>query len=100
MPTFVVAPMVPVAVPPLRLKTTVLPPVVRLLLNPSRACKVRVLVVPEAMLALLTVITELAALITPGVTVKVGSVLVTAEPPMVAPIVEAEPAVAPVRLAE
>lgn len=92
--------MVPVDVPPLRLNTTVAPPVVRLFPDASLACKVRVTVEPEFTVAEDTLIKEVLAEMPPGLTVTVGMVVVTGDPPMVAPIVVALPATRPVKVAE
>ena len=99
MPTFVVAEIVPVEVPPLRLKTMVDPPVVKLLPAASRAVRVRVAVEPEVTVPLETLTKEVAALITPGLTVTVGIVEVTALPPIVDAIVVADPLTKPVNVA-
>lgn len=92
--------MVPVEVPPLRLNTTVAPPVVRLFPAASRACKVRVTVLPDCTVAEETETMDVAELIAPGVTVMVGMVVVTGVPPMVAAMVVAVPATRPVKVAE
>src|SRR5512146_2780342 len=65
----------------------------------SFACSVRVIDPPDATVALETLTTEPAAEIPPAVTVRVGSVVVTAVPLTVAPIVVALPATAPVNAA-
>jgi hypothetical protein len=96
----VVAPIVPVLVPPEAVNTTVEPPVARLLPNASFACSVSVTALPDATVPLATLTTDPAVEIAPTVTWTVGSVVVTADPPIVAPIVVAVPAVNPVKVAE
>ena len=66
----VVAPMVPVLVPPLDVNTTVAPPAVRLLPNWSLAWSVSVAPAPEATVALETVTTDRAVEIAPAVAVS------------------------------
>jgi hypothetical protein len=89
----VVAPIVPVLVPPpVVLNTTVEPPAVRLFPAASRACRVRVAVAPDTTVPLDVVTMDWAVDAGPGVTVIVGSVEVTTTPPMVAEIVFAVPA--------
>jgi hypothetical protein len=97
----VVAPTVPVLVPPEAENTTVDPPVLRLLPAASLACSVSVTALPDATVPLDTLTTDPVAAveIAPGVTVTVGSVVVTATPPIVAPIVLALPAKTPVKIA-
>ena len=90
---------VPVEVPPVREKTTVDPPVDKLFPAASRACKVMLMEFPEETVADDKLINEVAVEIVPGVTVIVGSVVVTAVPPMVAPMVVAVPASTPVNVA-
>src|SRR5437016_1419500 len=92
--------MFPVLVPlPVPAKTTVDPPVVRLFPAASLACSVSVAAAPETTVALDTVTTDVAGDTTPGVTAIVGSVEVTGLPPIVAPMVVALPATAPVNVA-
>lgn len=91
--------MVPVEVPPERLKTTVAPPVVRLFPAASRPVKVRVTVFPDDTLELETVSKDVVAEIEPGFTVTVGGVLVTGTPPMEALIVVGVPLIFPVKVA-
>jgi hypothetical protein len=69
----------PVLVPPLGTKTTVRPPVVRLLLLTSFAWRVNVTVPPGATVELETETVDVTAEATPGVTVIAGSVEVTAK---------------------
>ena len=69
MPWSVVAPMVPVLVPPLAVKTTVAPPAVRVLPAASFACSVRVTVAPAVTLLADTLSRERAADAGPGVPV-------------------------------
>jgi hypothetical protein len=95
----VVAPIVPVLVPPAAVNTTVEPPLVRLLPAGSLACSVSVTALPEATDPLETLTTDWAVEIAPTVTVTVGSDVVTATPPIVAPMVVAVPATAPVNVA-
>jgi hypothetical protein len=63
------------------------------------AWRVSVTALPDTTVALETVTTDVLVEIAPTVTVTVGSVEVTALPPIVALIVVAEPAVTPVRVA-
>jgi hypothetical protein len=63
------------------------------------AVRVRVTGDPDATVADETETRDCDNEIAPGVTVKVGRVDVTAEPPIFAPIVVAEPAVVPVKVA-
>ena len=99
MPASVVALIVPVELPPERLNTTVAPPTVIELPAASLACKVSVEVPPELIVALPTNICEVAELGPPGVTVTLGAAVVTLVPPILAVIVVAEPATAPVKVA-
>jgi hypothetical protein len=94
-----VAPTVPVLVPPEVANTTVDPPVLRLLPAASLACSVSVTASPDATVAFDTLTTDPAVEISPTVTWTVGSVVVTAAPPIVAPIVRAVPARTPVKVA-
>jgi hypothetical protein len=96
----VVAPIVPVLVPPEAEKTTVEPPMDRLLPNASFACSVSVTALPDATVPLDTLTTDPAVEIGPTVTWTVGSVEVTATPPIVAPIVVAVPAANPANVPE
>ena len=93
-----VAPIVPVLVPPDALKTTVSPPAVRLLPAASLACKVSVIALPEATVPLAAETVEVAVEAGPGVTV-IEAVELTAFPPIVALSVVVVPAVTPVKLA-
>ena len=95
----VVAPIVPVLVPPDRVNTTASPPVVRLFPVPSLACSVSVAVAPDATVLLEVVTVDVLSDAEPGVTVIVGRADVTALPPMVAPMVVALPAPVPVNVA-
>jgi hypothetical protein len=96
----VVAPTVPVLVPPEAVKTTVVsPPEVRLLPAASLACSVSVTALPDTTVPADTLTTDVAVAAGPGVTWTVGSAVVTATPPIVAPIVFALPARTPVKLA-
>jgi len=95
----VVPPIVPVLVPPDWLNTTVSPPVVRLFPAASLACNVSVAVAPETTVLLDVVTVDALRDAEPGVTVIVGRGDVTALPPMVAPMVVAVPAAAPVNVA-
>ena len=99
LPLSVVVPMVPVLVPPEAVKTTVAPPAVRLFPAASLAWSVSVTLLPEATVPLETLTVDVATDAGPGVTVTVGRVDVTAEPPMVAPTVVAVPATTPVNVA-
>ena len=94
-----VLPMVPVLVPPDAVNATVAPPVVRLFPTASFAWSVSVTVEPEATVPLDAVTTDWLVEIVPGVTVTVGSALVTATELIVALIVVADPAVTPVKVA-
>lgn len=95
----VVAPTVPVLVPPVREKATVDPPALKLFPAASLAVSVRLILDPEATVLLDTEITEVTVEIVPGVTVIVGSVVVTGAPLIVAPMVVAVPAKTPVNTA-
>ena len=89
----------PVLVPPAAVKTTVAPPVVRLFPAASFAWSVSVTAPPDWTVPAETLTTDWLVEIPPGITVTVGSVLVTAVPPIVAPMVVAVPAVTPVNVA-
>ena len=91
--------MEPVLVPPVAVKTTVAPPVVRLLPTASLAWSVKVTALPDCTVPLETPTVEVAVEIAPTVTVTVGSVDVTAAALIVAPIVVAVPTVTPVKVA-
>ena len=95
----VVVLMVPVLVPPAFVKITVRPPVVRLLPPGSFACSVRLTALPDATVEPDAATVEVAVDTGPIVTWTVGSVDVTADPPIVAWIVVAVPAVTPVKVA-
>ena len=95
----VVAEIVPVDVPPERLKATVRPPTRMLFPAASFAWRVRVVLEPEAIVPLARDTTEFASDTAPGVTVRVGKVLVIADPPIVAPRVVAVPERTPVTVA-
>ena len=95
LPTSVVLEIVPVLVPLLLVNTTVLPPVVMLLLFASRANSVSVAAVPEFIVDADVVISEVAVEIGPGVTANVGSVVVTALPSIVAVTCVADPEINP-----
>ena len=100
MPLSVTEPNVPVESPPEWSKSTVSPPVVRLLLLASLACSVTPVVVPDAMVELVTVIAEFTSEILPGVTCTVAAPgVVTALPFIWAVIVVAVPAINPVNVA-
>lgn len=75
------------------------PPVVRLFPAKSFACNVRLILEPEATDELETLINEVEVEIIPGLTSTVGRLVVTATPPMVAPMVVAVPASTPVKTA-
>src|ERR1041384_2573245 len=98
-PLSVVEPIVPVLVPPRRENATIAPPVERMFPAASFACSVSVLVAPERMLPLDTVTVEVTAEIRPGVTVTVGSAVLTGVALIVAPIFVAVPATRPVNVA-
>ena len=86
--------------PPLpRPKAIVKPPLLSWLPAASLAVNVTVAVVPDTMLVEETDTMDWDRLTTPGVTVIVGKVEVTALPPMVAVMVRALPAVVPVKVA-
>lgn len=89
----------PVLVPPLWAKTTTSAPFVSWLPLASLAVKVSVTVAPDVTVAELRVTSDWLSDTAPGLTVKVGSVEVTAEPPMVALMVVALPDVKPVNVA-
>lgn len=90
---------VPVLVPPERLKTTVRPPEVSGLPMASRAIIVSVIAAPEATVLDDTLMVDWASELAPGTTVMLGSVLVTGTVLIVAPIFVAVPAVVPVNVA-
>ena len=90
----------PVEVPPVLLMTTTAPPVVILFPAVSLARKVRRVPLPEETVLKVEDNVLCARLKTPGTTVIVGSVDVTAEPLIVALIVVADPATTPVNKAE
>jgi len=98
LPLSVTALKVPLDVPAPNPKRTVKPPVVRLLPAASLAVRVTVVLLPATMLAAPTETIDCDTLAAPGVTVIVGAVDVTALLPMVAVMVLAEPAVAPVKV--
>src|SRR5690242_13043741 len=91
--------MVPPLVPPVTVNATVDPPVVNALPAASRAVSVSVAVPPAPIVSLDTVTTDVAAEITPGVTVTVGGVEATGAELIVAPTVVAVPARTPVNVA-
>jgi hypothetical protein len=93
----VVAPIVPVLVPPEAVNTTVEPPVAKLLPAASFPCSVSVTALPDATVPADRLTTDWLVEIAAGVTWTVGSVLVTAVPPIVAPMVFALPATIPVK---
>src|SRR5258705_5583932 len=92
LPLSVVDPIVPALVPPEIVNATVAPPVVSALPAASRACKVSVAVPAALTLGLQTETSEVAAEITPGVTVTAGRVVAPGRPSIVARIVLATPA--------
>jgi hypothetical protein len=65
----------------------------------SFAVRVSVDAVPDAIVLLETLITEVAVLMTPGLTVIVGRVVVSSMPPMLQLKVVADPLTTPVKLA-
>lgn len=91
--------MLPVLVPPERVKATVSPPDVSWFPFASFAVKVRVTAELEATVPEETETTDWDKETGPGVTVTVGAVLVTVLPPMVAWIVVAVPERTPVKVA-
>jgi hypothetical protein len=90
---------VPVLVPPEAVNATVRPPPGRLFPAASFVCSVSVTALPDATVPADTLTTDWLVELALGITVTVGSVLVTATPPIVAPIVRAVPAAIPVKLA-
>ena len=94
----VVAPIVPVLVPPEAENTTVAPPPLRLLPAASFAWRVRVTAAPDATVPLDADTTDVVAEIAPAVTVIVA-VDVADVPFTVAPIVVAVPASTGVKIA-
>ena len=92
-------PNVPVLTPPLRVKTTVSPPVLREFPAASRPCKVATIALPDATDAALSVTVEVTAEIAPAETVTVGDPEVTVVAFTVALIVVAVPARTPVKIA-
>jgi hypothetical protein len=95
----VVVDRLPVEVPPLRLITIVDPPAVRSFPFTSLAWRVIVLVVPEGTVAGETAKVDWLAEMLPGITVIVGRVEVMEEPPIVAVMLVAVPAVRPLNVA-
>jgi hypothetical protein len=94
-----VAPMVPVLVPPLTVNATVRPPVVKEFPLESLAWSWSVAVPPDVTVPADTDTVDRFNETAPGVTAIVGSVEVTAAPPIVARTVEAVPAVTGVKVA-
>jgi hypothetical protein len=92
-------PKLPFEVPPDFETTTVSPPLVSGFAFASFAVTVTVEVAPDWIEAALTETVDCASERAPGVTATVGSVEVTAEPPIVPLIVVAVPAVVPVNVA-
>jgi hypothetical protein len=90
---------VPVDVPVELEKVIVSPPVVRVLPAISFACTVTVIPEPEATEVVEAVMTEVTGLAGPGSTVTVGKVVITELPAIVALMVVAVPARAPVKVA-
>ena len=86
-------------VPLVTLKVIVAPPVSKLLPDASLAWNVNVVDEPDATLPAATETVEVVGEMVPGVTVIVGNVLDIVEPPIVAPIVVADPDVVPVKVA-
>jgi hypothetical protein len=99
LPLSVVAPIVPVLVPPLPANTTVRPPVVKLFPLASLAWSRSVTVPPDATVPAETDTVDRLFETAPGPTVIVGKVDVTAVPPIVASAVVAVPAVTAVKVA-
>jgi hypothetical protein len=91
--------MSPVEVPPLAVKATALPPTLIVFPAASFACRVSVIVPPEAIVVADAVMSEFAKLGTPGVTVIFGMDVPTEAPAMVAVTVAGVPASTPVKLA-
>ena len=90
--------MLPVEVPPVRVKEMVEPPDVIKLPAASFAVKVRVIVFPEETVGDETVTNEVVVLMAPSVTVTVGAAEVTFEPPTVDVIVVGVPFNTPAKL--
>ncbi len=86
-------------VPPEFEKATAAPPAVSAFPAASFACSVTAVPVPDTIEPAPTVITDVAAEITPAETVIVGSVDVTGLPLIVAPIVVGVPAATAVKVA-
>src|SRR5687767_5658241 len=99
LPLSVTEPIVPVLVPEPRENTTVAPPAGMSLPLASFAWNVIVAVVPLCTEPELTVTVDIAGDTTSEATVIVGAVLVTATPPIVAPMERALPAVVAVNVA-
>lgn len=95
-----VAPIVPVAVPPEVLKRTMPPPVVIVFPAASLASADIVVLVPEVIEVSWTASSVFAALGAPGVTVIVGGVVATGIPLIVALRLLAVPLIAPVKTDE
>lgn len=94
----VVAEIDPVDVPPVRVNTTVDPPAVKLFPAASFAVKLRVTVDPEETVPLETEMTDWVGEMPPGMTVTVGKLVDTEDPPMVAWSVVAVPDRTPVKV--
>jgi hypothetical protein len=90
---------VPVLLPEASANATVAPPTVRFAPVASRAISVTVVVVPLCTLADPIVIVDVVGETTALLTVMLGAAVVTAVPPMVAPIDRAVPAVLAVKVA-
>ena len=90
---------VPVVEPPELPKTTVAPPTVIKLEAASRAVNVSVALLPDTTVALETARVDVAAEMAPGLTVMDGIVVLTLVPLIVAVMVVAVPARAPVKVA-
>lgn len=99
MPLSVVAEIDPELIPPDFEKTTARPPAVSVLPAASFVVKVRVSLDPEVNVPLDTLTKDCASETAPGVTVTVGKVEVTVDPPIEAEIVVAVPEVVPVKVA-
>ena len=95
----VVAPKVPVEVPPVRPKTTVSPPAVKLFPAASLACKLTLILEPDPTLEAAEEMVDVMADTAPGVTDTVGNTDRTVAPFTVALTVVAVPASTPVKAA-
>ncbi len=99
MPLSAVALIDPLLPPPDAVNTTVSPPVASRLPAASLARRCSVATAPDASVSVDAVTTDVAPAMAPGLTTIVGAAVDTGAPLIVAPIVVAVPAMAPVNVA-